>query len=89
MKDSAQKYKVKEADKISFGSKDGERPSILNFDITGDELIGDMTRDVTDIEAPADASAFKNKQPDTGAFTVAHSRNASKSNFIEPLTQNP
>ena len=49
MKDSAEKYKVKDADK---------RPSILNFDITGDDLIGDVTRDVTDIEA-ADASALR------------------------------
>ena len=53
MKDSAEKYKVKNADK-NFD----DRPSILNFDITGDDLIGDVTRDVTDIETPADASGL-------------------------------
>ena len=57
MKDSAKKDKAKDLDKDSYEENGGERPSILNFDITGDELIGDVTRDVTDIEAPADASA--------------------------------
>ena len=48
-------------------------------------MIGDMTRDVTDIEASnAVNSARKKAVVVNGNF--AHSRNPSKTNFIEPLT---
>ena len=48
-------------------------------------MIGDVTRDVTDIEA-SNAVNSTRKKADVVNGNFAHSRNPSKTNFIEPLT---
>ena len=57
-------------------------PSILNFDITGD-----VTRDITDIEANVTAAHTPHKRPATVNKPMHQARNSTASNFMDPMTQ--